>query len=73
MIKVTCEITISALETTSDFVPFKFMDSFDRYIKWKLQIFDTIASVNTAADSANGGCQLEKLPPCRKREMKIQT
>ena len=49
------------------------MDSFDRYIKWKLQIFDAMASVNTAADSANGGCQLEKLSPCRKREMKIQT
>ena len=46
-------MAISALESISPFVPLKSMDTFDRYIKWKLQIFDSIASFNTAADTAN--------------------
>ena len=56
--------TISVLESKSHFVPFKFMGSIDRCIKWKFQIFDPIACVNTA-HTANGS-QLDELLPCRK-------
>ena len=45
-------MTISPLESTSHFV------NTYKYIKMNLQIFDPIACVNTAADSANGSCQL---------------
>ena len=41
------------------------MGSFDKYIKWNLQIFDPVVCVYIAAIA--NGCQLEKLTPCRNK------
>ena len=64
-------ITISALESTSNFVSLTLMGSLHRNIMWNLLIFDQIACVSIAADATNNR-QLEALLPwcCRKRSKK---
>ena len=60
-------MTLSALGSTIHFVMFIFMGSFDKYIKWKLQIFDPIACVTSAPDY----CQWLKTGRATPMEKKI--